>query len=1243
MLRKLYVLAAAFIVGTGFAAMAQSGEIKGKVLDKVSKEPLPFANVIVELNGSQAGGAQTDFDGNFTIKPLNPGRYNLKASFVGYAAIEIKGVLVSADKITFQDLAMTKGAVDITAVDIVEYKVPIIDKGNPSTQSTVTQEEIKVAPTRDVKSVAATSAGIFQRDEGDDVNVRGSRSDATDYYIDGIKVRGSTNLPQSGIEQITVVTGGVPAQYGDATGGIINITTRGPSKEFFGGVEYVTSELFDQYGHNLVGANISGPIWSKKNAEGKIDRTVVGFFLSGEYQSDKDPDPSAIGMYKVKDEIYNDIKNAPLNPTRSGGSTVFNRKTEYLRADDFEKIKYKQNIAAKSFRVSGKIDVQPFENVTLSFGGSYDHRNSNDYTHTYSLYNFDNNPQRLTDTWRVFGRITQKLGGSKGNTEASASVLKNAFYSIQVDYSQTKTTVQDEDHEDRYFDYGYIGKFETIKRQGLVYSTAPIDPITGDTLFTMYNPTTGEGIYYMQAATAGDSIVNFTPGGLNELTEAYTQQYFDIVTPLGATGNYQTLSQIATNGGRLNGQLPLNTYSLWRSPGYTYNQHSSTEGNQFRVSAQVSADIKDHAISAGFEYEQRTDRGFAINPVGLWGLMRLRANEHNQQLDLDNPLYFGNAVNYNRKYTNTSGIPGFYENVRSRLAAAGYANMGLTDYVDIDAVNPSDLSLDLFTPDELLNSGNNFVLYYGKDYTGEKQSGSVAFDDFWTAKDANGNFTRPVGAFEPIYMAGYIQDKFAINDLIFNIGVRIDRFDANQKVLRDKYLLYPARTAGEVSPDRPSNIGSDFVVYVNDVNDPENATIVGYRDENTWYDASGAVVTNPNILAQQAGGVIAPWLVDTKLAQNGVQTANFKPSDSFKDYEPEVTVMPRVAFSFPISDEALFFAHYDVLTQRPPSRLRNNPLDYYYIESQGALLNNPDLKPEKTIDYEIGFKQTLSKSSAITISGFYRELRDMIQTTKVNFAFPKEYQTFENLDFGTVKGLSLGYDMRRTGNVRLTANYTLQFADGTGSADQTADRLLQTGQPNLRTIAPLDYDQRHAVTLSVDYRYGSGKDYNGPMIKNTQILANTGLNVIFKAGSGTPYSRFRDVRTEANNLGVQQVGAGQLDGEINGSRLPWQFRIDLRLDRDFNVKFGKSEGAKKAVLNVYVQVQNLLDAKNIISVYRYTGNSTDDGYLSSGVGQQDIAVQTDPLAFVDQYNIKLNNPDNYSLPRRARIGIKLDF
>ncbi|MBU3743591.1 MAG: TonB-dependent receptor [Sediminibacterium sp.] len=71
--------------------------------------------------------------------------------------------------------------------------------------------------------------------------------------------------------------------------------------------------------------------------------------------------------------------------------------------------------------------------------------------------------------------------------------------------------------------------------------------------------------------------------------------------------------------------------------------------------------------------------------------------------------------------------------------------------------------------------------------------------------------------------------------------------------------------------------------------------------------------------------------------------------------------MPRIAFAFPISDVANFFAHYDVLTQRPPSFNRLDPLQYLNVENnQGGFVNNPDLKPEKTIDYELGFAQVLN-------------------------------------------------------------------------------------------------------------------------------------------------------------------------------------------------------------------------------------------------------------------------------------------
>ena len=133
--------------------------------------------------------------------------------------------------------------------------------------------------------------------------MRGSRENATAYYVDGIKVRGAIGVPTSGIEQITVVTGGLPAQYGDATGGIIAVTTKGPSNKFFGGVEVESSSLFDKYNYNLVGFGLSGPIIKKRNSDGTKGSSILGYFLSGEFRDVDDTDPSAIGRWKVKDDV----------------------------------------------------------------------------------------------------------------------------------------------------------------------------------------------------------------------------------------------------------------------------------------------------------------------------------------------------------------------------------------------------------------------------------------------------------------------------------------------------------------------------------------------------------------------------------------------------------------------------------------------------------------------------------------------------------------------------------------------------------------------------------------------------------------------------------------------------------------------------------------------------------------------------------------------------------------------------
>ena len=506
------------------------------------------------------------------------------------------------------------------------------------------------------------------------------------------------------------------------------------------------------------------------------------------------------------------------------------------------------------------------------------------------------------------------------------------------------------------------------------------------------------------------------------------------------------------------------------------------------------------------------------------------------------------------------------------------------------------------------------------------------------AKDEYGNYTRNIGAFEPIYISGYIMDKFSFDDLIFNVGLRIDRFDANQNVLKDDFLLYNAKTVGEVTTDfngdplvHPTNIPTDAVVYVDDINQP--TAINGYRSGTQWYNAQGVAVNDLEDIIPSGFVIPQPYLAD------GVDATEDVNSSAFEDYKPQINIMPRIAFSFPISDEALFFAHYDVLTKRPTTGNRLDPTDYFYLATGNVgTVNNPNLQPEKTIDYELGFQQALNKNSALKISGFYREMRNMVTLVNRIGAFPQTYTTWGNIDFGTVKGLTVQYDLRRTGNVTMRAAYTLQFADGTGSNPTAAANLIASDQPNLRTIYPMNFDQRHQIVTTFDFRYGDGKDYNGPMLAGKKIFKNSGANLVANFASGTPYSRQERITGAALINAPQAV----LEGEPFGSRKPWQFRADLQLDKNIILKFGE-EKSKSANLNVYLLVRNLFNTVNILNVYRATGNVDDDGYLNAAEFQNAISTQNNEETFRYYYAMKANNPYNYGIPRQIRLGVKLDF
>jgi len=139
MMRNLLFTIGFFLVANVFV-FAQSGALKGKVIDKATKEPIPFTNVIVEMGGSQTGGTTSDFDGNFTIKPLTPGKYDIKASYVGYKPMMIRGFIIKSDQNAYQNIELEATALTLEAFEVVDYKVPLISKDQTAIGATVTAE-----------------------------------------------------------------------------------------------------------------------------------------------------------------------------------------------------------------------------------------------------------------------------------------------------------------------------------------------------------------------------------------------------------------------------------------------------------------------------------------------------------------------------------------------------------------------------------------------------------------------------------------------------------------------------------------------------------------------------------------------------------------------------------------------------------------------------------------------------------------------------------------------------------------------------------------------------------------------------------------------------------------------------------------------------------------------------------------------------------------------------------------------
>ncbi len=1200
-MKYLYVF---FLLGLGSTLFSQTA-VEGKIKAKTSGEPIMFGTIALYKNGVLITGSESDIEGNYFVSNLQPGTYDIEVSYLGYATNRTTGVLLKASQTTRLNFELEESSVIMNEVVITEYRAPLVNVDNTTTGTVISGEKIMSLPVKGLNAIVATSAGVSTIDGGTP-SVRGSRTNETMYMIDGIRSFGS--VPQSEIDQLQIITGGIEAKYGDVTGGIISITTRGPSDKLTGGFDIETSAGLTPYGYNLGMGYLSGPILKNKKKQ-----TILGYRLSGQYRSEKDGSPSAVGVYRAPESIIRQIEENPLYLL--GSSSL--PSAERLTLEDIGgPLKVRPNQGFTDINLVAKIDARLGKSANFSVSGNYvDNVSQFSPSNNWAVLNWVNNPFQYSSRYRVNFNLRHKLGVQAidlvNDKSRKPSTFQNFSYNILGGFERGNARSEDSRHEDRLYNYGYFG------------STA-----------STFNPFFG-----------------FFVDEVNQLLDYRHLGYTQVNGEFKPSEANSVMAKYNTTNGILNPDLTSVWNNLYSNAGQVNNSFSKSESDLITLNLSAGFDVLPggsekgrHSIQFGFLYEQQTLRDWSVAPRGMWRAADLLVNNHIKGINPDvvlrdtsifNPLT--GAIEKLPIYQTLLQIGGqdkFYKAIREKLG------VGVNQYVNINGIDPSLLTLDLFSPEELTNEG--LISYQGYDYLGNKQSG-VSFDDFFRAKDADGIRTFPVAPFSPIYMAGYIQDKFSYKDIIFRLGLRADYYDANTKVLKDPYALYEIENAKDfytrTGRQQPGSVQDDYSVYVTG---PESDEVIGYRKGDEWFTTSGTSITNANLIFN--GGVVHPSYVGRAIGGTpasrvlDIQSSEFDVNTSFKDYAPILNLMPRLAFSFPISEEAGFFAHYDVLYQRPPSNVYMSPLDYYYFNniSSSGPANNPDLRPIRTIDYEVGFQQKISENNSLKISGYQKEMKDLIQNRVYAFVPSPigRYESYGNLDFGNITGFTFQFDRRRVNNLEVNLTYTLQYASGSGS-DANSSRGLNTRGP-IRNLIPLGTDERHRLTAVLDYRFEGGKKYNGPQIGTFKVLENSGIALTTAAVSGRPYSK--------TSL-PQQFGGTGFVGEINGSRYPWNFNIDLRFDKRFAIRTSKE--AKPLYANFYFRVQNLLDTRNIRNVFSASGSPTDDGFLISPLGQQRVQEVANTNrgveAFIQQYNWRMVAPGNYFLPRRMFWGLMFDF
>ncbi len=336
---------------------------------------------------------------------------------------------------------------------------------------------------------------------------------------------------------------------------------------------------------------------------------------------------------------------------------------------------------------------------------------------------------------------------------------------------------------------------------------------------------------------------------------------------------------------------------------------------------------------------------------------------------------------------------------------------------------------------------------------------------------------------------------------------------------------------------------------------------------------------------------------------------------NLKDASVKTQISPRLGFSFPISDRGAFHVSYGHFFQMPSlEKLFERPIDENMTSLllSGTRIGDTDLKPERTIAYEVGLQQQLTSEYAVDVTMYYKDIRNQLGLEAVRTVDAVGYTKYVNRDYGNVKGITLSFEKLRTGILSGTVDYTFQYAKGSASDPnflqliEVATRL--SGEPIQfpeRQILPLDWDQRHTLNVTMNFIQPD----------------NWAVSIIGSIGSGLPYTP----------SSVEQLQLPTREFK-NSARKPMRYNLDVKANKQFRIG--------NLTYSIFLRVYNVLDHLNEKWVYSTTGRATYNARLPV-----DERIQLEMLRRGGQFTMQEwdNRPSWFSEPRRVQLGMIVRF